>query len=150
MKKIAGLFLITLLFAACKQTPANGNYGKTITEDGAVSIDELVAQLDGKEEMPAKVKGTVKAVCKSEGCWYTLETAAGEEVTIMTKDHSFSLPKDSEGKTAIAEGIAKVEIIPVEKQKHLAEDAGKTPEEIAKITAPSREVTFEATGVILK
>ena len=34
--------------------------------------------------------------------------------------------------------------------KHYAEDAGKSPEEIAKITEPSIEFAFEANGVLLK
>ena len=35
-------------------------------------------------------------------------------------------------------------------QQHYASDAGKSKEEIEKITEPSRELTFEASGVLIK
>ena len=37
----------------------------------------------------------------------------------------------------------------VEDQQHYAKDAGKTDIEIAKITAPKRTFSFEATGVLV-
>ena len=40
--------------------------------------------------------------------------------------------------------------MPVEHLKHYAQDAGKSKEEIAKITEPKDELTFIADGVIVK
>jgi hypothetical protein len=34
-------------------------------------------------------------------------------------------------------------------QKHFAEDAGKSKEEIEKITMPKKEMCFEADGIVL-
>ena len=50
----------------------------------------------------------------------------------------------SEEKTAFIQGVAKKEIITVAELKHYAEDAGKSAEEIAKITEPEVTMSFEA------
>ena len=62
----------------------------------------------------------------------------------------FFVPKEGMGgNQAIIEGVVKRTITDVETQKHYAEDAGKSVEEIAGITAPKEELTFEASGVII-
>jgi hypothetical protein len=48
------------------------------------------------------------------------------------------------------DGIVRKETISVETLRHYAEDAGKTAEEIEKITEPQTKYTFLANGVILK
>lgn len=150
MKK---LFLIAgclLVLASCKQAPSTGNFGATITEEGAVSVNDFVAQMGDKEEWTGKITAPVKEVCQSEGCWYTITLPSGEDMMVKTKDHAFTLPKDCGGKTAIAEGRAYWKTTSVEDLKHYAEDAKKTPEEIAAITEPKKELRFEASGVIIK
>jgi hypothetical protein len=60
------------------------------------------------------------------------------------------MPKDIAGKEVIVKGKAFVTEVPVEELQHYAEDAGKTPEEIAAITEPKKTFSFEADGVLLK
>ena len=60
------------------------------------------------------------------------------------------MPMDAAGKTAVIEGVATYEEIPVKMLKHLAEDAGKTQEEIDAIKEPKKEYTFIANGVIVQ
>ena len=62
----------------------------------------------------------------------------------------FFVPKDASGKTAIFEGVAYNDTIPVNDLKHYAEDEGKSKEEIEKITKPEVTISFEAHGVIIK
>ncbi len=150
MKRLGILALSLAVFAACKQTPSTGNFGANITPDGAVSVADFMTQLGDKPEMEGKIIATVNQVCQSEGCWYTVQTPSGDEMMIMTKDHSFTLPKDCAGKTAIAEGRAYWKETSVDDLKHYAADAGKSPEEIAAITEPKRELRFEANGVIIQ
>jgi hypothetical protein len=47
------------------------------------------------------------------------------------------------------DGFARIETTSVEVLRHYAEDAKKSPEEIAAITQPKREVSFEASGVLV-
>ena len=52
------------------------------------------------------------------------------------KDYGFFMPTDAAGKEVIVDGKAFVNEVSVADLKHYAEDAGKSPEEIAKITEP--------------
>ncbi len=75
------------------------------------------------------------------------------DVTIMMiriKDYNFFMPFNCSGKTAILHGNAYMDTVSVEDLRHYAEDAGKTEEEIAKITESKLELAFEADGVVLK
>jgi len=42
-----------------------------------------------------------------------------------------------------------VEEVSIDEQRHYAEDAGKSAEEIASITVPKRTYSFEADGVLV-
>ena len=94
------------------------------------------------------MKGKIVDVCAKKGCWMTLDM--GEEtVMVRFKDYGFFVPTDASGEVVI-NGKAFVNEISVDDLKHYAEDAGKSAEEIAKITEPEITMSFEADGVLLK
>ncbi|RYF70605.1 MAG: DUF4920 domain-containing protein, partial [Cytophagaceae bacterium] len=103
-----------------------------------------------KKEMPAKVEGTVESVCKVKGCWMKVNTTDGQTMRVSFKDYGFFVPKDIVGKTVVMQGTAVQSVTPVDELRHYAEDAGKSKEEIAKITEPEKALTFVADGVIVK
>jgi len=125
-------------------------YGDEITEEGAVSIDEMLAMLDGNDSLNVKVVTTVEEVCQKKGCWMDVTLSNGESMQVNFKDYGFFVPKDCAGKTAIMEGVVKHETLSVEWLKHKAEDAGASEDEIAAITEPQEKYQFTASGVILK
>ncbi len=129
---------------------AQENFGKKINEKDAVAATELSAKMNNKETMQVKVSGKVEDVCQAKGCWMTVVTGEGQTMRVRFKDYGFFVPKDIAGKTVVFEGLAKVKTTPVAELKHYAEDAKQSPEQIAKITEPKRELTFVADGVILK
>lgn len=45
--------------------------------------------------------------------------------------------------------LSEKQTISVETLRHYAEDAKKSPEEVAKITDPKKELAFEAKGVVI-
>ena len=57
---------------------------------------------------------------------------------------------DCNGKTAIFEGKAYHDTTSVEMLREYAKDDGKSKAEIEKITEPEINLSFEATGVIIK
>jgi hypothetical protein len=121
-------------------------YGTQLTETNAIPVDDLTPKMvNGTFE--GKVTGKVKEVCQTMGCWMKLEKADGTTVMVKTKDHSFFMPKNIVGKTVVVEGTASVKEETEAKQKHYAEDAGKTKDEIAKIKGAKKEVQFTASGV---
>jgi hypothetical protein len=123
-------------------------FGKKTTVEGAVSADALTTILANKSTAAVKVKGKVVEVCKAEGCWLKMETANGP-MLIKMKDHSFMVPLDMNGKTIVAQGDATFKETSVEMLRHYAEDAGKTKEEIAAIKEPKKEISMQATGILV-
>ena len=95
------------------------------------------------------IVGEVKSVCSVKGCWMKLDAGNGQEVMVKFKDYAFFMPKDCAGKTVTCTGKAYKQIVSIEEQKHLAEDAGKSKKEIRKIKTPKEEYRFEASGVEL-
>ena len=92
----------------------------------------------------------VTSVCKNKGCWMKVVLPDGEEVMVKFKDYAFFVPKDIESNTVFINGLAYVEEMPVEEQKHYAEDEDLSPKEIAAIKEPKKTLMFVADGVIIK
>ena len=165
MKKILVLVLCLAVFSCSqKKEAANeqqseekvqkafvGNYGEQITAEGAISVEELVSQLEGKDSVTAKVMGEIIVTCEKKGCWMNVVAGNGEEMRVTFKDYGFFVPTEGmEGKQVIMEGTAKREMVAVDMLKHFAEDAGKSQTEIDAITEPEEKLNFVATGVIIK
>lgn len=127
------------------------NFGSNITADGAVNYTDLLTQIQGKDSVEAKVVGTVDAVCQMKGCWMNIaaEKAGQPEMMVQFKDYGFFVPKNIAGRKVIMQGFAYRSVTPVDELRHYAEDAGKTKEEIEKITQPKEELKFLASGVLL-
>ncbi len=141
--------LVATSFTAFAQNEIS-SHGKKITEKGAIPATELTAKMGHKAQMHAKVEGTVESVCKVKGCWMKVKTGDGQTMRVTFKDYGFFVPKDIVGKTVVVEGTAETTTTPVADLRHYAEDAGKSKEEIAKITEPEKALTFVADGVIVK
>ena len=151
MKKYLLTFIISAGLYACNTSMGQENhYGAKIDEKGAVSINEIEKVMKGADEMNLKVEGKVAEVCQAKGCWMTLVKADGTAMRVTFKDYEFFVPKNISGKTVIVNGKAYMNTTSVEELKHYAEDARKSKEEIAMITAPKKELAFEADGVIVK
>jgi hypothetical protein len=82
------------------------------------------------------------------GCWVNIDKGNGETFMVRFKDH-FTIPTDTEiGTEAYFHGIAYWDEVSVEMLQHFAEDAGKSADEIAKITEPQYVMNFEADGIV--
>lgn len=164
MKKI--LFTVSLVlsvFAFAQETekpkysPPAGDaaigdvYGGHLSADAekkAVSPAVLEKKLKKeKKQKEAVVKGKVTDVCEKKGCWLTIETEDKDQFFVKMKDYAFFVPTALKGKNVILEGTAEMKTISVDEQKHYAEDAKKSAEEIAKITKPAEEIRFVASGI---
>jgi len=133
------------------QQEAVNFYGDTITAEGAITLEELVAQMEGVDTLKTKVEGTINETCQMKGCWMTMDMADGSQMRVKFKDYGFFVPTDgAEGKLAVIEGMAFTDTVSVDHLKHLAEDEGKSEEEIAAISEPEIGLNFEAHGVIIR
>ncbi|MCC7303174.1 MAG: DUF4920 domain-containing protein [Bacteroidia bacterium] len=160
MKLTGILFLLSALFlCSCSSqeethqettTVTTLFFGDSITETDAVPSAGLLAQMNGRDSLNVKLSGKITDVCQKKGCWMEMEIGDGKTMRVSFKDYAFFVPKDASGKTAVIDGYAKIDTISVSDLKHYAEDAGKSKEEIEKITEPEVEITYEASGVIIK
>ena len=113
----------------------------------STEIFELYNNLNTGDTLQVKFEAKVNSVCKKKGCWMRLAIGEQEEAFVKFKDYAFFVPKNSAGETAVVNGKAYVENVSVEEQRHMAEDAGKSEEEIAAITEPKSTLAFMASGV---
>ncbi|WP_282179491.1 DUF4920 domain-containing protein [Maribacter stanieri] len=127
-------------------------YGKEFEAISLSNKDEVwqtFSSMPVSDSLNLQFKSKVKEVCKVKGCWMIVELPKGEQAMVRFKDYGFFMPADILEKEVVLNGLAFVEEMSVEDQQHYAKDAGKTDIEIAKITAPKRTFSFEATGVLV-
>lgn len=92
----------------------------------------------------------IKAVCKKKGCWMKLDLGNNQESFVKFKDYGFFVPLNADNSQAVVNGYAFVDVVSVDELRHYAKDAGKSKEEINKITKPEITYSFTATGVYIK
>ena len=127
-----------------------GNYGDLIEENVVITSAELVSKIESEGTFSGKISGEIKEVCTKKGCWFSMELPNGESMRVTFKDYGFFVPTNSQGFPIVMDGVAKLTQTDVETLRHYAEDQGKSKEEVESITEPKREITFEATGVVIK
>ena len=127
-----------------------GNYGADLEVAGVVSPAEMISVVEKEGNFEGKIAGEIKEVCTKKGCWLTMDLPNGESMRVTFKDYGFFVPTTSQGYPIILEGVAVLTETDVETLRHYAEDGGMSEEEVAAITEPKREITFEAVGVVIK
>lgn len=172
MKNILSLLLLVLTVYSCKNEPktvdvetsdvetvetedndiAYASFGEKIEADNALNATEMSEKFKAMEvgdSTAIKLVGKVNEVCQAKGCWMRVDLGNDEDVMVKFKDYGFFMPKNIAGKEVIMRGQAYVSEVSVDEQRHYAEDAGKSEEEIAAITEPKRTYSFMADGVLL-
>jgi hypothetical protein len=167
MKKLITILVLAIAMVACKTEKeekkteqkevvesAYNSFGEKISSENYLSSADALAKyetLKAGDTINLKFASSINEVCSKKGCWMKLPAGNSEEtIMVRFKDYGFFMPLDSKGKEVIVEGKAFVKEVSVDELKHYAEDAGKSPEEIAKITEPKLEMAFEANGVLMK
>ena len=149
------LFIVTCLFASLisfAQDPANASkgvtYGAGTSSEGAIAVNEIEKNIKNNK-FEGKVTGKVVEVCQEKGCWMKIDRGNGEKLMVKFKDYGFFMPKNIVDKEVVLDGEATVKEVSVKQQRHYAEDAGKSKEEILKIKEPKKELQFIAKGVLV-
>jgi hypothetical protein len=141
------LFLILFSTGIASIAQKGKDYGKTVQTKTVVDVAQFSKTMDTAATWTGVVTGTVKQVCKKEGCWLRLDDGTPEGIMVQMKDHDFLVPKDIDGKTVYVLGTATKTTTSVKMLQHYAEDAGKSKAEIEAITQPKTEVKVQAIGV---
>ena len=147
MKSINFLLFIGLILMGCKSMDF---YGNKISEADVVKYEDVQQEAYEKGRIKTQISGTILETCPKKGCWMSMATES-DTVFVRFRDYGFFVPTEgAEGRTAFIEGDLFVDTISVRMLQHYAKDAGKSKEEIAKITEPELGLSFTADGVIIK
>ena len=162
--KVCVVFL--LVFTACKENSTEkkenvnaetalkfDSFGAMISNEGAIDSKAMLEKfktMKAGDTINVKFASKIGEVCSKKGCWMKLDLADGTQTMVRFKDYGFFMPLDSKDREVIVNGKAFVQETSVADLRHYAEDAGKSKEEIAKITKSKFEFAFEADGVLMK
>jgi hypothetical protein len=149
MKKTLILLMMLVIGAVQVNAQKAEYFGAKIKKDGAISTADFLKAIDGKDSLNVKLQAPINEACQKKGCWMNVDLGNGQAMMVRFKDYGFFVPKDCNGKTAIMNGVAYKEVVSVDMLRHYAEDAGKSKEEIMKITQPETRLSFEADGVMI-
>lgn len=123
-------------------------FGEKIAPTDALPLTTVIGDAQAYDGQRLRLVGTVDSVCKVKGCWMTL-SSGDESMRVRFKDYGFFMPKDCEGREVMMDGVFEVKELSVDEARHYLEDAGKM-DEAAAITAPVKEYSFTADGVLMK
>ena len=143
------IIIVFYLFSNISFSQSIGKYGEEFnyekTENYELNKKSLLNNLSSK----IKIKGEILSTCPMKGCWMKLSVAQ-DTMLVRFKDYGFFVPKTgAEGKLAVVNGQIFIDTLSVPQLKHYAEDAGKSKEEISKITNPEITISFLAEGVVI-
>ena len=151
MKYIIHIVLAISIISCSNNIKEKQIFGdQNITEEGKISGLELLNTLASNDSAQVKVEAKINSICQKKGCWMYVDLVDTTEMLVRFKDYEFFVPMDATDKIAMIEGMAKVDTLSVEWQKHLKEDANASQEEIDAISEPKIMFSIaEATGVII-
>ncbi|WP_190300408.1 DUF4920 domain-containing protein [Rufibacter hautae] len=164
MKKLLypSALVLALLLANCARNPETPGsaakaatqpvktFGTKVTPTNAITAAQLPVMLERQDSAKATIATNVLEVCQAKGCWMKVAVEGQEPMRVTFKNYAFFMPKDIVGKEVVFEGVAFRDTVSVADQRHFAEDAGQSKEEIAAITKPKASITFVASGVQVK
>lgn len=162
IKSITSMAFGAMLLVSCGGNESNSDktenpiklgksYGpEKVDTSKAITVGEMLEDFEtagGEKEYT--LIGDISEVCSKAGCWINVDKGNGETFMVRFKDHFVIPPKTEVGTKAYIRGVAYMDTVSVELLQHFAEDAGKSQEEIDKITEPKFELGFEADGITL-
>jgi hypothetical protein len=144
--------LIALLFVGVVSA-GEVKLGKPLTLKETTPIAQVAAQPDQYAGKMVQVKGKVTEVCQMMGCWTNLvDESSGKSIRIKVNDGEIVFPKDSVGKTMLAEGeLKKIELTKeqaIARAKHEAEEQ-KRKFDPKSVKGAVTIVQLQGTGAVL-
>lgn len=127
-------------------------FGEDFSPEGALSKEEMMSaysKMAATDTLAVKFESTINDICPKKGCWMSMDLGNEQENFVRFVDYGFFVPKDAHQKKTVVNGKAFIKEESVERQRHYAQDAGKSQEEIEKITEPKRTLFFMASGVLI-
>ncbi len=131
-------------------TPIKVGKGGTWAEYGSPvqlkAQTSLKAVANAPEKFAGKtllLRGNIQSICTKKGCWLRMRDN-GEEIFVKFKDYAFFAPRHLAGYDVLLEGVVSFDLVKEAERRHMAEDAGKSREEIAAIVGDKKELRMMA------
>jgi Domain of unknown function (DUF4920) len=124
-------------------------FGAPISAEAAVPVATVLAEATAHAGKIVKVSGRTDGVCTRKGCWLTLEGPKKTSLRVTFRDYGFFVPKEILGRDVVVEGTLEIKEQSVAELRHLAEDAGRSADEVAAIVAPETTAVLVADGVLV-
>jgi hypothetical protein len=144
--------LLVALTAISLASAADLKLGTPLAAGTPIALATLLSHSEAYAGKTVQVKGKIAAVCQEMGCWMDLVNDAGQKIRIKVNDGEIEFPKDSAGKTAIAEGkFTKVVLTrdeAVEQAKESAKESGKKFDP-ASIKSGASYYQIQGTGAVI-
>jgi len=154
---MAFAFTLALFAGGCQNTssPAMSamrpdgewnQYGPKTNPEGAAVLMCTVSGDEGRSVVAAEIVD----VCLVKGCWMNVRTEGGQDIFVKFKDYAFFVPMNAAGRQVRMHGDLMTKTVSVAELRHYAEDAKKSPAEVAAITEPKSQLTFMAESVVIE
>ena len=117
-------------------------YGELREPDGRLTpLSQITADPAQYEGRVVLTEGEVQRVCQKRGCWLELADSSGARAFVPMAGHSFTVPMDSVGETALVEGTVHRRERSEAERQHLESDGAGS-------SIPA--VSIEAAGVLIR
>lgn len=137
--------------AAVESSAKYASFGEAVNPSAdATPVATVLGDTKDFEGKPIRVTGTVSKVCERKGCWLQISDAGQDLFVKFTCPVEGRLvPMDAIGKKAIVQGELAIKEVSEADARHIAEEGGKTPAEVAKIVGPQKQITLKSPGAIV-
>lgn len=137
--------------AAVEGSAKYASFGEAVNPSAqATPVAAVLSDTKTYEGKPIRVTGTVSKVCERKGCWLQISDAGQDLFVKFTCPVDGRLvPMEAVGKKAIVQGELAIKEVSEADARHIAEEGGKTPAEVAKIVGPQKQITLNSPGAIV-
>jgi hypothetical protein len=126
------------------------SFGEPMKPSGeSVPVGMILASPTTYDGKYVRLEGTVSKVCQSKGCWMELSDPTATQamfVKFTCPIEGRLLPAAAVGKPVVVEGIVRVKTISQADARHIKQESGATPEQVAMIKGPQLQITVESPG----
>lgn len=121
-------------------------YGAELAGKPVVPLADVVKDPKAWNGKNVQVRGKIDGVCTKKGCWLALKDGT-HKMRVGFTGYKFFVPFDVSDRDVAVEGTINVKVESEAERRHYAQDAGKSPAEIAKIVGDEVVLSFTADAV---
>lgn len=132
-----------------------GHFGKPmkLTDRDTLCTGKVLSDTEQYAGKFIRIQGKVASVCANRGCWIRLGCKSTDETLFVKFTCPMKgrlVPMEAVGHRAVVEGTLELQEISEEEARHYKEDAGASPEEIAKIVGPQKITRMKSPAALIE